>query len=154
MLDDSWTVVPEAGVLSLLVRRRRVYPTPFATYVVGPEVFIVIMEPGDRPNGTAVQNRGLLGLVGPFPEAVNAYLYDTSWKTSPRYRPPTASRSTYGFDCTMAVCHWANSSSVTPGSTSARRHCPNTSCGSGIRCRSKYSAGCDRIARALPALSV
>ncbi|MFB6392783.1 hypothetical protein [Polymorphospora lycopeni] len=84
MSDERWDIVPESDVLPLAGAAARIYRTPSASHVLGPDAFIVIVEPGDRPDGTAVQDRQFLNLAGPFPDEVNAYLYNDLQATGRR----------------------------------------------------------------------
>ncbi|MEV4139342.1 hypothetical protein AB0J72_45165 [Dactylosporangium sp. NPDC049742] len=70
----GFDVIPESDVVALAGAEARIYRTLFVTYVLGPDAFIAIVEPGDRPDGTAVQDRQLLKLTGPFPDEVNTFL--------------------------------------------------------------------------------
>ncbi|MEU8001782.1 hypothetical protein AB0B66_11515 [Catellatospora sp. NPDC049111] len=67
-------LVSEAVALASAGQPARIQRTPQATYAVGPEGLVAVVEPGDRPDGTAVRERGRLFLTGPFPEEVNALL--------------------------------------------------------------------------------
>src|SRR5690348_5339952 len=89
MPDERWNVVPESDVIPLAGPGAQIYRMPFVTYVLGPAAFIFIVEPGDRPGGTAVQDREYVYLAGPFPDEVNAYLYkDVAWWDPPARSAP------------------------------------------------------------------
>ncbi|GII33561.1 hypothetical protein [Planotetraspora mira] len=96
MSDERWDVVPESDVLTLAGLGARIYRMPLASYVLGPDAFIVIVEPGDRPDGTAVQHRELLKLAGPFPDEVHTYLYNDLMGTA-GHRPETTPSALHGF---------------------------------------------------------
>lgn len=72
------TPVPEAVALAAAGQPARIHHTSHATYAVGPAGLVVLVEPGDRPDGTAVRERGRLCLTGPFPEEVNTLLLASS----------------------------------------------------------------------------
>jgi hypothetical protein len=92
---EPWAVVPEPEALSLAGAGARIYRTPLASYVLGPDAFIVMIEPGDRPDSTAVRDREHLSLAGLFPEEVNAYLYNDHQAAG--LRPGVARSALYGF---------------------------------------------------------
>lgn len=49
-------------------------PAGDVTYVAGPSATVVIVQAGDRPDGSAVQNLEELTLHEPFPEGIEARL--------------------------------------------------------------------------------
>ncbi|GAA3247092.1 hypothetical protein ACFO1B_50935 [Dactylosporangium siamense] len=95
MAGDGFNLVTESDVVALAGAGARAYRTLFATYVLGPDVFIVVVEPGDRPHGTAVQDRELLKLTGPFPDEVNTLLYHDL--THRGHRSPATQNGLHGF---------------------------------------------------------
>ncbi|WP_327009810.1 hypothetical protein OHA72_22810 [Dactylosporangium sp. NBC_01737] len=91
----GFDVVSEPDVVTLSGAGARVYRTPYATYVLGPDAFIVVVEPGDRPDGTAVQDRQLLKLTGPLPDEVNTFLLQDLIHQGPR--SPATETALLGF---------------------------------------------------------
>lgn len=67
-------MVTETEVLSCAGAQAQALPTGDATYVVGPSATVVIVQAGDLPDGSAVQNFDELTLHEPFPEGVEALL--------------------------------------------------------------------------------
>ncbi|WP_406065294.1 hypothetical protein [Micromonospora sp. NBC_00860] len=73
-MPEPWCVVAEADVLSYAGARAQVLSGGDVSFVVGPSATLVIVQAGDRPDGSAVQNFDDLALHGPFPEGVEARL--------------------------------------------------------------------------------
>lgn len=61
-------------MLSYAGAQAQVLPAGDVSYVVGPSATLVIVQAGDRPDGSAVQNSDDLTLHEPFPEGVEARL--------------------------------------------------------------------------------
>ncbi|MFF5229496.1 hypothetical protein [Dactylosporangium sp. NPDC000521] len=67
----SVPLVPERAALSVTGPDARTYRAPHATYAVGAQAIVVLLEPGDRPGGTAVQDERTVLLTPPFPAEVH-----------------------------------------------------------------------------------
>ena len=71
---DRWTVVDEQAAIACAGSDARVFPTDLATYVVGSAALVILLEPGDRPGGTGVNDFARVTLHPPIPPAASAYL--------------------------------------------------------------------------------
>ena len=76
-MTTLWSVVSEAEALSYGGTPARTYAADGVTYVVGPLATLIILDAGDRPQGSAVRNVDYLVVREPFTEVVDARLQ--SW---------------------------------------------------------------------------
>ncbi|MFC0531227.1 hypothetical protein [Phytohabitans kaempferiae] len=74
---ERWSVVTDAEALSQAGTPAQTLSAGDVTYVVGPLAMLVIVEAGDRPDGSAVQAFDRLALREPFPELVEAQLQNS-----------------------------------------------------------------------------
>lgn len=65
-----WAVVSESAAVASVGPGAVVYRTEHATYAVGAKDLVVVLEPGDRPGGTGVQDFEHVVLMPPFPGTV------------------------------------------------------------------------------------
>ena len=49
-------LVPEHTVLAAAGEDVRVYRTPSATYLLSSDALVILLEPGDRPDGTGIRD--------------------------------------------------------------------------------------------------
>lgn len=53
----------------------RVYRTPLATYLLSCDALVILLEPGDRPDGTGVRDALHVAVTPPLPDEIHTLLY-------------------------------------------------------------------------------
>ncbi|WP_328471822.1 hypothetical protein OHA21_08220 [Actinoplanes sp. NBC_00393] len=67
-------LISEADLLAGAGSDPQVYRTPLVTYVLSPDLVMILFEAGDRPDGTGIQDAWHAEVHAPFPADVHAVL--------------------------------------------------------------------------------
>ncbi len=75
---EGWSVVPERAAVDAAGPHAEVAHGDGVTFAYGADALVVIVDAGDRPHGTAVDNANTLMLREPLPSETTQWMNSTS----------------------------------------------------------------------------